>query len=307
MGRRSRARRARGIAPASPTPPAAPRPAPLSDERPEGAVAPVPARRAVRARRDRADRARADRRLRLRPRPARARVRRAARVARRARHRGARALQRLPLALERARGLPGVVAAAALFFARAPWIAVAVAPRSSSASPSGPSAPRSAAARAGCRSAEHSLPTVSDEERRMRLRGLHHVTAICRDLEATIAFYRDVMGLAIVRDGAQRRRPGLAPRVVRRARRRAGALVSFMEYPQLPKGVTGVGSTHHFALVVESAEELEAWRDYLRGQGRGVHRPLRPRRVPLALPARPRRPRASSSPPGPGFGAGPRG
>ena len=35
----------------------------------------------------------------------------------------------------------------------------------------------------------------------MQLRGLHHVTAICRDLEATIAFYRDVMGLAIVHDG----------------------------------------------------------------------------------------------------------
>ena len=39
------------------------------------------------------------------------------------------------------------------------------------------------------------------EERRMQLRGLHHVTAICRDLETTIAFYRDVLGLAIVHDG----------------------------------------------------------------------------------------------------------
>ena len=42
----------------------------------------------------------------------------------------------------------------------------------------------------------------------MRLRGLHHVTAICRDLEATIAFYRDVMGLAIVQDGASDDDPG---------------------------------------------------------------------------------------------------
>ena len=35
----------------------------------------------------------------------------------------------------------------------------------------------------------------------MQLRGLHHVTAICRDLERTIAFYRDLLGLAIVHDG----------------------------------------------------------------------------------------------------------
>ena len=43
MGRRSRARRAAGIAPASPTPPpTAPRPAPLSDERPKAPWHPFP-------------------------------------------------------------------------------------------------------------------------------------------------------------------------------------------------------------------------------------------------------------------------
>ena len=31
------------------------------------------------------------------------------------------------------------------------------------------------------------------EEKRMQLRGLHHVTAICRDAEQTIAFYRENM------------------------------------------------------------------------------------------------------------------
>src|SRR4051794_22997354 len=41
MGRRSRARRAAGVAPASP-PPVAPRPAPLSDERPKAPWHPVP-------------------------------------------------------------------------------------------------------------------------------------------------------------------------------------------------------------------------------------------------------------------------
>ena len=31
--------------------------------------------------------------------------------------------------------------------------------------------------------------------------------------------------------------------------------------------MVGIGSTHHFALVVDTPEEQEAWRDYLRGQG----------------------------------------
>jgi glyoxylase I family protein len=148
---------------------------------------------------------------------------------------------------------------------------------------------------------------VSEEERRMRLRGLHHVTAICRDLEATIAFYRDVMGLAIVRDAPSDDDPGSRHVWFGALDGEPGALVSFMEYPQLPKGVTGVGSTHHFALVVESAEELEAWRDYLRGRDvectdlydRGAFRSLYlrdPDGHVVELATR-----------GPGFGTGPRG
>jgi glyoxylase I family protein len=43
--------------------------------------------------------------------------------------------------------------------------------------------------------------------------------------------------------------------------------VSFMQYPELPAGIVGVGSTHHFALLVDSQEEQEAWRDYLRARG----------------------------------------
>jgi glyoxylase I family protein len=100
----------------------------------------------------------------------------------------------------------------------------------------------------------------------MQLRGLHHVTAICRDLETTIGFYRDVLGLAIVHDGPSDDDPGTRHVWFGALEGQAGALLSFMEYPQLPSGVTGVGSTHHFALVVESADELEAWRDYLRGR-----------------------------------------
>ncbi|CAA9477173.1 MAG: Glyoxalase family protein [uncultured Solirubrobacteraceae bacterium] len=101
----------------------------------------------------------------------------------------------------------------------------------------------------------------------MQLRGLHHVTAISSDLERTIAFYRDVLGLGIVHDGpsdddSQTRHVWFGA-----ADGGAGTLVSFMEYPDLPPAVVGVGATHHFALIIESAAEQEAWRDYLRSQG----------------------------------------
>jgi glyoxylase I family protein len=95
----------------------------------------------------------------------------------------------------------------------------------------------------------------------MRLRGLHHVTAISSDLERTIAFYRDVLGLAVVQDGPSDDDPGARHVWFGSG---DGTYVSFMEYPGIPEGFVGRGSTHHFALRVDSAEEQEAWRDYLR-------------------------------------------
>src|SRR4051812_49554093 len=101
----------------------------------------------------------------------------------------------------------------------------------------------------------------------MQLRGLHHVTAICADLAQTIAFYRDRLGLAIVHDAPSDDDPGARHVWFGSG---DGTYVSFMEYPAMPEGIVGKGSTHHFALRVDSAEEQEAWRGYLRRDA--VHR-----------------------------------
>jgi catechol 2,3-dioxygenase-like lactoylglutathione lyase family enzyme len=105
----------------------------------------------------------------------------------------------------------------------------------------------------------------------MQLTGLHHLTAICGDLDRTTAFYRDLLGLKLVREGASDDDPD--------ARHfwfatgdgdgdgDGGTLISFLEYPALERGVVGVGTVQHFAFTVESAEEQEAWRDYLRSKG----------------------------------------
>ena len=100
----------------------------------------------------------------------------------------------------------------------------------------------------------------------MRLLGLHHVTVICADLERTTAFYRDVLGLALVREGVNDDDPDARHFWFGDPEGSPGTLVSFMEYPAMEAGTVGAGSTHHFAFHVGSADELDAWRDHLRAR-----------------------------------------
>ena len=101
----------------------------------------------------------------------------------------------------------------------------------------------------------------------MALTGLHHVTLISGDLERTTAFYRDLLGLALVREAANDDDPDARHFWFGDAEGTPGTLLSFLEYPALPAATVGVGATHHVALAVESAEELDAWCDYLRDRG----------------------------------------
>ena len=103
--------------------------------------------------------------------------------------------------------------------------------------------------------------------RRMRLTGLHHLTAICRDLGRTTAFYRDVLGLRLVQQGASDDDPDARHFWFSAGDGAPGTLISFLEYPSLPRGSVGTGTVQHFAFAVESPEEQLAWRDYLRDRG----------------------------------------
>jgi glyoxylase I family protein len=101
----------------------------------------------------------------------------------------------------------------------------------------------------------------------MQITGLHHVTVIVADLERSAAFYRDVLGLALVREGSNDDDPDARHFWFGDAKATPGTLVSLMEYPQLHEGRVGRGTTHHFALTVDSVDELAAWREYLRSRG----------------------------------------
>ncbi len=101
----------------------------------------------------------------------------------------------------------------------------------------------------------------------MRITGLHHVTLISADLVRTTEFYRDVLGLALLREGTNDDDPGARHYWFGTdAAGSAGALISFLEYAEMGAGAQGTGATHHLALAVGSAEEVAAWREYLQSR-----------------------------------------
>ena len=107
-------------------------------------------------------------------------------------------------------------------------------------------------------------------ERRLRIAGLHHVTVLCADVERSLAFYRGVLGMRLVKQTVNDDDRGARHLFFGDEEGRPGTLVTCLEYPDLDEGVVGRGSTHHFALAVESAEELAAWREYLAASGVAV-------------------------------------
>lgn len=101
----------------------------------------------------------------------------------------------------------------------------------------------------------------------MQLRGLHHITLICRDVDRTTQFYTDVLGLRLIKrtvnfDDPERPHYYFGDQVGA-----PGSVVTYFEYPEMPRGRMGVGVAHHCAFLVETDDEQRAWRDRLRRAG----------------------------------------
>jgi glyoxylase I family protein len=108
------------------------------------------------------------------------------------------------------------------------------------------------------------------EPRRLEIRGIHHITLLCGSVDRSVAFYRDVLGLRLVKEGVNQDDPGARHFYFGDAAGSPGTVITCMEYPHMEEGQVGRGSTHHFALTVETPEELEGWRHYLQSRGIGV-------------------------------------
>ncbi len=101
-------------------------------------------------------------------------------------------------------------------------------------------------------------------ERRLSIRGLHHVTAIVSNMEATTSFYRDLLGMTLVESGVNPDDPMARHYAFGDARGTPGTVLTFMEYPNMSAAEIGVGGTHHIALRVGTRDELEGWVRHLR-------------------------------------------
>jgi glyoxalase family protein len=103
--------------------------------------------------------------------------------------------------------------------------------------------------------------------------GFHHITLVSSDAARTVRFYRDLLGVGLVKrtvnyDDPQSYHlyfgdPGADP----------GTLLTFFEWRGAQRGAPGAGGIHHFALTVESAEAQLKWKRRLTDAGVAVSGP----------------------------------
>lgn len=110
--------------------------------------------------------------------------------------------------------------------------------------------------------------------RELRLRGIHHLTAICTDLDRTVSFYRDLLGMSLLKRAHNDDDPGARHFYFGDPEGTPGTMVTFLEYPNMDQGQIGVGVVHHFALRAGTLEELEAWYTHLSSHGVQCTQPL---------------------------------
>lgn len=108
----------------------------------------------------------------------------------------------------------------------------------------------------------------------MTIRGIHHITLVSSDMRRTAAFYKQMLGLALVKRTVFHDDPNSHHLYFGDALGQPGTLVTFFEWPQSAPGHWGIGGTHHFALCVESDDAQLKWKRWLTDQGCAVTGPF---------------------------------
>lgn len=97
--------------------------------------------------------------------------------------------------------------------------------------------------------------------------GLHHVTLVASNAQRTVDFYSRVLGLRLVKTTVNFDDPGSYHLYFADEAGGAGTVVTFFEWPNAPRGRTGIGGTHHFALRVADRDALLRWKRRLTDLG----------------------------------------
>ncbi len=106
-----------------------------------------------------------------------------------------------------------------------------------------------------------------------RTTGFHHVTMVAADARRTVAFYRDLLGLGLVKRTVNFDDPGSYHLYFGDEAGRPGTLLTFFERPAAGRGAWGVGGVHHVALGVETEDAQLKWKRRLTDAGVSVSGP----------------------------------
>ncbi len=113
----------------------------------------------------------------------------------------------------------------------------------------------------------------SGREAMFRTRGFHHITMVSADAQRTLEFYRDMLGVGLVKKTGHFDDPGAYHLYFGNDLGRPGTMLTFFEWSQAPRGRWGVGGVHHLALGVATPEALLKWKRWLMDRGIAVSGP----------------------------------
>ncbi|HKJ02199.1 MAG TPA: VOC family protein [Longimicrobiales bacterium] len=105
-------------------------------------------------------------------------------------------------------------------------------------------------------------------------RGFHHITMVATEAPRTLSFYRDLLGLDLVKKTVNFDDPGAYHLYFGDDGGRPGTILTFFEWPRSPRGRWGVGGVHHLALGVATPEAQLKWKRRLTDAGVQVSGPL---------------------------------
>lgn len=108
----------------------------------------------------------------------------------------------------------------------------------------------------------------------MTVLGLHHVTLISADAQRTAEFYTRVLGMRLVKKTVNFDDPSSYHLYFGDETGSPGTAITFFEWPDAPKGLHGVGGTHHVAIRVADYEGLLKWKRRLTDLGIKVDGPF---------------------------------
>src|SRR5687767_11679038 len=98
-------------------------------------------------------------------------------------------------------------------------------------------------------------------------RGFHHITMVSADAVRTLAFYRGLLGIALVKRTVNFDDPGSYHLYFGDETGAPGTLLTFFEWPGARRGGWGVGGIHHLALGVRDAAAQLKWKRRLTDAG----------------------------------------